>query len=116
MGTRGVGFLFAMIALFLLVVCLKQTGHATLAIDCGVAGSVLLALSTGLFLARRWRSAEDESAFHQDGDVAFALAVFLLVTAVPMVAAAAQKPALLLLVLLAATPARMFVKTLRHRR
>ncbi|HUB77554.1 MAG TPA: hypothetical protein VMB03_02100 [Bryobacteraceae bacterium] len=38
MGTRGVGFLFAMIALFLLVVCLQTAGHATLARECGLAG------------------------------------------------------------------------------
>lgn len=116
MGTRGVGFLFAMIALFLLVVCLEAGGHAELARECGLAGGILLALSTGVFLVRRWRAAENQAAFYEDGDVVFALAVFLLVAAAPVVVASAQKPALALLIPLAVIPARTFARTWLHRR
>jgi len=79
-------------------------------------GAILLALSSGALLWGRWRTAENDAAFHEDGDVAFALAVFLLMVLIPIVLAAAQRPSLLLLVPLAVIPARTFVRTLRPRR
>jgi lipopolysaccharide export LptBFGC system permease protein LptF len=115
MGFKGVGFLFGLIFVFLLVVCLQQTGHAKLAAECGLAGCALLAVGTGTFLLRRWRTASDEQAFHDDGDVPFALAVFLLVLLAPLILALGSAPPLTIVLLFAAAiPARKFVKSLRH--
>jgi hypothetical protein len=114
MGFKGVGFLFGLIAVFLLVVSLKQTGHARLAAECGLAGCALLAVGTGAFLLRRWRTAPDTQSFHDDGDAQFALAVFLLVWIAPLMLAVKSAPALVLLIPAAAIPIRTFVKSLRR--
>jgi len=117
MGFRGVGFLFGLISVFLLVVCLKQTGHAKLAAECGLSGCALLAVGTGSFLLRRWRTASDEQAFHDDADVPFALAVFLLVWIAPPILALSSAPPLTIMLLLAAAiPVRTFVRSLRRSR
>ena len=113
MGFKGVGFLFGLIFVFLLVVCLNQTGHAKSAAECGLAGCALLAVGTGAFLLRRWRTASDEKAFHDDGDVPFALAVFLLVFLAPLILAISSAPMLVMLLLAAAIPARKLVRSLR---
>jgi len=71
-GLIGVGFLFGLIFLFLLV-CLRllggQAGHTRLAAEWGLDGSGLLASWTGAFLLRR------KLAFGKDGGVQLALAV-----------------------------------------
>ena len=77
-GLTGVGFLFGLISLFLLVVCLKATGHMKMAVECGLAGSAVLAAAAGWVLLRKWRQAPDLAAFDDDGDVPFCGAVFLL--------------------------------------
>jgi hypothetical protein len=77
-GLIGVGFLFGLISLFLLVVCLQATGHAKLAAGFGLAGSAVLAVLAGWFLLRKWRQAPNLAAFDEDGDVPFCGAVFLL--------------------------------------
>jgi hypothetical protein len=115
-GLKGVGFLFGLIFLFLLVVCLKQTGHSAAAAVSGAAGCILLALSTGAFLLQRWRIASDEAEFHADGDVPFALAVFLLVLIAPALLAIRVSPLMITLLLSAAIPVRTFVRSLRHPR
>jgi len=114
MGVKGVGFLFGLIAVFLLVVCLKQTGHARPAAECGLSGGLLLGAGTGAFLLRRWRTAPDEQTFHDDGDVQFALAVLLLVLIGPLMLAINSAPALVMLIPAAAIPVRTFVKSLRR--
>jgi hypothetical protein len=78
MGHRGVGFLFAMILLFLAVVTLKETGRAHLAVRVGFTGALLLTVASGWFLVGKWRSRATATAFGEDGDVAFSGAVFLL--------------------------------------
>jgi hypothetical protein len=115
-GLKGVGFLFGMIALVLLVLCLKETRHSAAAIASGLVGDALLLAGTGAFLLRRWRAAADETAFHEDGDVQFALAVFLLVLIAPLIRAISSAPALVMLIPAAAIPVRTFVKSLRHPR
>jgi hypothetical protein len=122
-GLIGVGFLFGFIFLFLLVVCLKATGHAKLAADLGPAGYAVLAAVTGRLLLRRWREAPDVAAFDEDGDVQFCGAVFLLAVialgGTLAWAAGIDLPRFALLVPLllcaAAIPARMFVRKLRRR-
>jgi hypothetical protein len=114
MGIKGVGFLFGFIAVFLLVACLKQTGHARLAADCGLSGCALLAVGTGAFLLRRWRTVPDTQSFHEDRDVQFALAVLLLVLIAPLMLAVKSAPALVMLIPAAAIPARKFVRRLRR--
>ena len=109
-GLKGVGFLFGLISLFLLVACLKQTGHSTAAAASGAAGCIVLALSTGAFLVRRRRAAADDASFHADGDAAFALAVFLLVTMAPALLAVRFSPLLVMLIPAAAVPLRAFAK------
>jgi hypothetical protein len=116
MGFKGVGFLFGLIAVFLLVVSLKQTGHARLAAECGLSGCALLALGSGAFLLRRWRTAPDTQSFHDDGDVQFALAVFLLVWIAPLVLAISSAPLMVMLLLATGIPVRTFVKSLRQSR
>jgi hypothetical protein len=113
-GLKGVGFLFGLIAIFLLVVCLKQTGHRSMAVECGLSGCALLAAGTGAFLLRRWRTAPDEQTFHDDGDVQFALGVFLLVLIAPLMLAINSAPALVLLIPAAGIPLRTFVRSLRR--
>ena len=116
MGVKGVGVLFGFIAVFLLVASLKQTGHASLATECGLAGCAVLAVWTAIFLLRRRRAAPDEQAFHDDGDVQFALAVFLLVLLAPLMRAISAAPVLVMLIPAAAIPARKFVRSLHHPR
>ena len=77
-GLRGVGFLFAMILLFLAVVALKQTGHFGLAARVGLAGALSLSIGSGWFLLRKWRISGNLEAFQENGDVAFCGAVLLL--------------------------------------
>ena len=87
-GLRGVGFLFAMILLFLAVMCLKQTGHADLAEKGGLAGAILLE-GSGWFLLRKSRHPSARKPSDVDGDVAFTGAVLLL--CLIMVAAGAAR-------------------------
>src|SRR5579863_4982369 len=88
-GLRGVGFLFAMILLFLAVVCLKQTGHADLAGRGGLAGAILLAGGSGWFLLRKRRHPSARPTAELDGDVVFSAAVCLV--CLVMVAAEAAR-------------------------
>jgi vacuolar-type H+-ATPase subunit I/STV1 len=114
-GLIGGGFLFGLISLFLLMVCLKATGHRELAPGFGLAGSAILAALAGRFLWRKWRTAPTIADFEEDGDVQFSLAVFLLATTAPLLIGFAKFAPLMPLVLCAAAiPARMFVKNLRR--
>jgi hypothetical protein len=123
-GLTGVSFLFAFIALFLLVICLKQTAHARLAAVWGLTGSALLSAAAGRFLLHKWRAAPDPAAFDEDGDVPFCGAVFLLTSIalagglmrVAGIDLSRAVPILLLLLCAATTPARKFAKSLRHPR
>lgn len=123
-GLIGVGFLFGFISLFLLVACLKATGHTRLAAECGLGGSAVLAVSAGGFLLNKWRQAPDLVAFDEDGDVPFCGAVFLLAiialggglilaSGIPFNRAA---PLGLLFFSAVAIPARRFVRIARPRR
>jgi hypothetical protein len=123
-GLIGVGFLFGLISLFLLVLCLKQTGHSAAAAGSGLAGSALLAGVTARFLLRRWRTAPDAAAFDEDGDVPFSFAVCLLAS-IALAAGLARvaginlsriAPLLAMLLPAAAIPARKFVRSLRRSR
>lgn len=104
-GLKGVGFLFALIGLFLVFVCLKTTGHPTAAAGCGLAGCFALAAATGWFLLRRWR--DTGANFSEDSDVQFASAVLLLVLMAPLCLVLARSP--LTVILLA--PASILVRT-----
>jgi hypothetical protein len=81
-----------------------------------LAGYALLALGTGAFLLRRWRAAPGKQSFHDDGDVQFALAVFLLVWIAPLMLAISSAPALVMLLLTAGIPVRTFAKSSRGSR
>jgi hypothetical protein len=108
--------LFGLISVFLLVACLRETGHSKMAAEAGLAGGVILAGFSGRFLLRRWRTAPTVADFNEDVDVQFALAVFMLVLLAPLVAALSSRWAMLVPLLLsaAAIPARKFVRSLRR--
>ena len=123
-GLIGVGFLFGFISLFLLVVCLKAAGHASLAAESGLGGSALLAVAAGWVLLRKWRQASGRAAFDEDGDVPFCAAVLLLASialAGGLARAAGLSlsgvvPLVCLLLGAAAIPAGRFVRNARRHR
>jgi hypothetical protein len=78
-----------------------------------LSGGALLAVGTGVFLLRRWRTAPDTQSFHDSGDVQFALAVFLLVLIALLMLAVESAPAPALLIP-AVIPLRKFVTSLRR--
>ena len=79
-----------------------------------MSGGALLAVGTGVFLLRRWRTAPDTQSFHDSGDVQFALAVFLLVLIAPLMLAVKSAPALVMLIPAAVIPVSTFAKSLRR--